>query len=77
MPNDLLRNDLRDDELDQSAHWSQSLVNECHGPATADGDLMRVVAAWPLLPPHIHSAILAFLEHSLAMGDDFPWPERL
>jgi hypothetical protein len=75
-PNDLLRNDLRDGTFEQSAHWSQSLVAECQREATDDKDLMRVVEAWPMLPPHLQLTILSLIDGASSGGTDFPWPER-
>lgn len=76
-PNDLPHNGLCDDNAERSAHRSQSLAVSRHDVAADDKNLMYIINAWPLLAPHIHSAILALLDHSLTMDNDFPWPERL
>jgi hypothetical protein len=64
--NDLLHNDLQQGENSLGAFWEWTQDGDCHllsSLANEHADSIRhLVAAWPLLPPHIREAIVTMID---------------
>jgi hypothetical protein len=53
-----IANPLQDQHFGQQA---PALTAGLQAPAETDPDLVRIISAWPSLPPHIRAAVMALI----------------